>query len=207
MQELYERKDDLRNPFLQKFLDILLQVIKIQSLTNPIIVNKAESILSKTRKIGFSSQVTPRVHFPALKFFDISISMAESYTDLISDLAKILDILYNKIPWYQSSKSNCAEFLKGHVNAQLLGPLGLEKRKDIVIGLSLLAPNTEYPRHQHDPEEIYIALTSGDWSLGKNDWITQERGNLVYTPPNELHSMRAREAPLLTVWCLSDSNF
>ena len=69
--------------------------------------------------------------------------------------------LFSQEPtWYQSTKSRSLKFLNGHANTQILGPLGLENRDDVVIGISLLSPNIEYPVHKHAPEEIYLVLSS-----------------------------------------------
>jgi hypothetical protein len=55
------------------------------------------------------------------------------------------------------------EFAAGHSNATIVGPEGLETRKDVWVGVSLMAPGIRYPDHQHPPEEVYVVLSPGEW--------------------------------------------
>jgi quercetin dioxygenase-like cupin family protein len=93
-------------------------------------------------------------------------------------------------------------FRKAHANATLVGVDGLERRSDIRIGASLMAPGTTYPAHRHPPEELYLALSDGDWRNCDTDWWTPGTGGLVHNPPGIEHAMRAGEAPLFAIWCL-----
>ena len=195
---------DLR---LKCFLNDLSLAIKCQKENSPEIVRVAEKILQKTKKIGVPGRQLPRVDLPALRFFKESIAIAEGNSLPISNLSRSISALSEQVSWYQSTKSRSLKFLNGHANTQILGPLGLENRDDVVIGISLLSPNIEYPVHKHAPEEIYLVLSSGDWFQESRGWYSPGDGKLVYTPPNISHSMRANEKPLLTVWCLNGSKF
>jgi quercetin dioxygenase-like cupin family protein len=94
------------------------------------------------------------------------------------------------------------EFLDGHANATITGPEGLEIRSDVRIGVSLVAPHARYPDHHHPPEEIYVALSDGQWRQALDPWHEPGMGGLVYNPPNIVHAMRATERPLLALWFL-----
>ena len=195
---------DLR---LKQFLNDLSLAIKFQKENSPEIVRVAEKILQKTKRIGLSGRQLPRFDLPALRFFKESIAIAEGNSPPISNLSRSIAALSEQVSWYQSTKSRSLKFLNGHANTQILGPLGLENRDDVVIGISLLSPNIEYPVHKHAPEEIYLVLSSGDWFQESRGWFSPGDGKLVYTPPNISHSMRSNEKPLLTVWCLNGSKF
>jgi quercetin dioxygenase-like cupin family protein len=93
-------------------------------------------------------------------------------------------------------------FRKAHANATLVGVDGLERRSDIRIGASLMAPGTTYPAHRHPPEELYLVLSDGDWRNTDTGWWTPGTGGLVHNPPGIEHAMRAGEAPLFAIWCL-----
>lgn len=93
-------------------------------------------------------------------------------------------------------------FLNGHANASIVGPEGIEIRRDVWIGVSLLAPHTQYPDHHHPPEEIYIVLSKGQWRQASNPWHEPGVGGLVYNPPNIVHAMRSMDEPLLALWFL-----
>jgi hypothetical protein len=93
-------------------------------------------------------------------------------------------------------------FLNCHANATIIGPAGLEIRPDVRIGVSLVAPHTQYPDHRHSPEEIYVVLSGGQWRQGSNPRHEPGIGGLVYNPPDVVHAMRATEPSLLALWFL-----
>jgi hypothetical protein len=93
-------------------------------------------------------------------------------------------------------------FLNGHANASITGSEGLEIRSDVWIGVSLLAPHTQYPDHRHPPEEIYVVLSPGQWRQASEPWHEPGVGGLVYNPSNVVHAMRSAERPLLALWFL-----
>lgn len=45
----------------------------------------------------------------------------------------------------------------------ILGPGGIEERDDVWVGATLMAPLVTYVDHDHPPEEVYLALTPGEW--------------------------------------------
>ncbi|WP_418025672.1 dimethylsulfonioproprionate lyase family protein (plasmid) [Paracoccus sp. TD-10] len=90
----------------------------------------------------------------------------------------------------------CAE---SHANAMLLGPAGIQERRDIWISLSLLAPQTRYPDYQHAPEETYLVLSPGQFRKPERDWF-EPGGGSFFVPPNAVHAMRAEEEPLFALW-------
>ena len=102
------------------------------------------------------------------------------------------------------------QFMNGHANAIIIGPpstagtgpKGLETRHDVLIGVSLMAPNTRYPDHHHPPEEIYVVLSNGEWRQSNDPWHQPGLGGLVYNPPNIVHAMQSAEQPLLALWFL-----
>ena len=98
-----------------------------------------------------------------------------------------------------------ASFPDGHANTMIVGPSGLEDRRDVWVGLSLLAPGVRYPDHNHSLEEIYLALTNGQFRQGDGNWFAPGVGGTFYNEPNIRHAMASSTAaPLLAVWCLFD---
>jgi quercetin dioxygenase-like cupin family protein len=79
---------------------------------------------------------------------------------------------------------------------------GLEPREDVLLGVSLMAPRLQYPDHHHPPEEIYLALSKGEWRQEEGPWHEPGLGGLVFNPSNVVHAMRSADTPLLTLWCL-----
>ena len=95
-----------------------------------------------------------------------------------------------------------ADFAEGHANAMILGPAGLEHRRDVWIGVSLLAPRVRYPDHSHAPEETYLVLSDGEFRQGGGAWFTPGVGGSFYNVPDIVHAMRAKDTPLLAFWAL-----
>lgn len=123
----------------------------------------------------------------------------------LQELCASLEKLAPFLCWRTRSGDHTAsaDFSLNHANAMILGPGGIEERRDIWIGLSLLAPGTRYPDHRHAPEETYLVLSPGEFRKEGADWFEPGAGGSFYVPPGAEHAMRARdEAPLLAIWAL-----
>jgi len=92
--------------------------------------------------------------------------------------------------------------MSGHANTIVIGPRGVDSREDAIVGVTAMAPNLEYPDHRHPPQELYIALSDGEWRQNDSQWCKPGLGGLVYNPSNVLHGMRAGSKPLVAIWCL-----
>ncbi|RJL09657.1 dimethylsulfonioproprionate lyase family protein [Paracoccus siganidrum] len=124
-----------------------------------------------------------------------------------SDLAALLSAIRALSPrlfWRRRSGDQTAStnFPDGHANAMLLGPGGIEERRDLWIGLSLLAPRTRYPDHRHAPEETYLVLSPGQFRKNGADWFEPGIGGSFFVPPNAVHAMRSGDEPLFALWAL-----
>jgi len=119
-------------------------------------------------------------------------------------LAGSFAALQGRLTWGRRKSADPANaaFWNGHANAMILGPGGLEDRSDIWVGVSLLAPNTLYPDHNHPPAEVYLPLSPGEWWNAGMDWTDPGLGGFIYNPPGILHAMRAGDKPLLALWFL-----
>ena len=119
-------------------------------------------------------------------------------------LADALENLAPKLFWQRrmDRPSIHPKWPNSHANSVIIGDTGLECRNDVRIGVSLLAPYTIYPNHQHPPEEVYIALSNGSWRQNDGFWQTRGAGGLIYNPPNIVHAMKSNSDPLLAIWIL-----
>ena len=97
-------------------------------------------------------------------------------------------------------------FGEGHANAMIVGPGGIEERRDVWVGMSLLAPDVRYPDHSHSPEEIYLVLTGGEFRQADGAWFEPGVGGTFYNEPGILHAMASGDKPLLAVWCLFEAS-
>ena len=95
-----------------------------------------------------------------------------------------------------------AQFWNGHANAMILGPGGLEERRDIWVGATVMAPGTTYADHDHPPEEVYLSLAPGEWWNAEMDWTDPGPTGAIYNPPGIRHRMRSGGGPFLALWYL-----
>jgi len=108
-----------------------------------------------------------------------------------------------QLTWYSRKNGDGDDrFRSCHANAMLVGPGGIERREDLWIGATLMAPNTAYPTHHHPPEEIYLVLSEGEWWKESSGWFTPGRGGTVHNAPDALHAFRSGSHPLFALWAL-----
>ncbi len=152
---------------------------------------------------GQPSGEAPAV-LPACRYLDAALSNAASGPTAISALAHALRSLSPELTWRRSTRASPGNpwFRFGHANTQIVGPEGLERRSDVVVGTSLLAPHIVYPEHSHPPREVYLVLSEGDWFNTDAGWYTPGVGGVVYHPSGITHAMRSAAKPLLAVWCM-----
>lgn len=117
---------------------------------------------------------------------------------------RALRALSGRLSWARRASIHGAgpDFADGHANAMILGPGGLEERDDLRIGVTLMAPGVTYPLHDHPPEEVYLALTPGEWWNARMDWTDPGPRGLIYNPPGIRHAMRSGATPFVAVWLL-----
>lgn len=140
----------------------------------------------------------------ACRYLDRALDLARHGPAPVQDLAETLSALAPLLAWKHRAGSEAvgAAFHHGHANTWMVGPDGMERREDVVVGATLMQPGVTYPHHDHPPEELYVVMSEGDWFNEKAGWYTPGVGGIVYHEPGIVHAMRAGDAPLLAVWCL-----
>ena len=135
---------------------------------------------------------------------DRAFALAARGPEPVQQVAGALRAVDPRLAWgpRPGSEDSDPAFREAHANAVAIGEGGLERRSDVRIGISLVAPETEYVTHRHPPEELYFVLAPGDWWREDLGWRARPAGGLVHNPPNAWHAMRAGAGPLLAVWCL-----
>lgn len=119
-------------------------------------------------------------------------------------LGRAFAALEGGLHWYRRKTADPLDqpFFDGHANAMLVGPDGLEMRDDVMVGVTAMAPQITYPDHDHPPEEVYVALSPGEWRNAAMDWTAPGPGGIIYNPPGILHAMRSHADPFLALWFL-----
>ena len=140
---------------------------------------------------------------PAYRHLVPALELAMSAPETAA-LADALAALEPSLRWIRraGSEAHGEAFHDGHANAVIVGPDGLERRGDVLIGVSIVAPNVRYVDHRHPPAEVYIVMSEGEWYQEGRGWHTPGAGGIVYNPPNVVHAMRAGAEALLAVWLL-----
>ncbi len=142
---------------------------------------------------------------PVCALLDQALATAMASGSPAATVAARLARLAPNLNWYQRGGSETATpaFRNGHANAYIIEPGRVASAKDVTIGVSLMAPDLQYPDHRHPPAEVYYNLSPGSWRQGEGPWVTPGIGGLVHNPSNVVHSMRSSDTPLLAIWCLS----
>jgi quercetin dioxygenase-like cupin family protein len=143
---------------------------------------------------------------PACRNLDVAIASARLGGGEVAALADAIDDVAASLAWRTRGDAEQfgPEFVAGHADARILR--SVEGDRDIIVGLSLLAPRVRYPDHAHPPEEVYAVLGSGEWWHEGGTWHEPGPGGVVHTPPGAVHAMRSSAQPLLAVWFQVDAS-
>ncbi|WP_020209986.1 dimethylsulfonioproprionate lyase family protein [Gilvimarinus chinensis] len=191
-----------RSAKLQTFFDALYQSFA-RAKPSAEVTALAEKLFTRLEVPGDQHAPQPQ-NLPVCRFLQPAIDSAVDSGGATAKLATALgditpQLAWTPIPSYTEREDTLTD---RRANAEVVGSRGLELRQDIRIGVSLLAPHSLYPDHQHPPEEIYAVLSPGQWRQENGPWHSPGIGGTVHNTPHIVHSMRSASAPLLAVWCL-----
>ena len=93
------------------------------------------------------------------------------------------------------------EFHERYGWTELVGERGPIASEKIAVGFLLLGPETTYPSHSHDAEELYLCLSgAAAWRRGGEDWRDEPAGALIHHPSRVSHAIRTAREPLLALY-------
>ena len=190
----------------QRFLISAEAAIRHAADTDKRITEAAGRIFSALRTPAAQGASVAAERQPVCRHLPQALERARSSPGCIADLANAFAAIEPQLRWKTRPGVETHEFLNSHANANIVGADGIETRSDVWIGVSLMAPETRYPDHRHQPEEIYVVLSDGEWCNTDTPWHAPGIGNLVYNPPNIVHAMRSAQQPLLALWFLPTAN-
>jgi Dimethlysulfonioproprionate lyase len=154
-----------------------------------------------TQRSGSGSQLPVCSHLPRALAAARSHESLHSLLDRFQSIEPLLE--WRRRPTYDDTASE--NFAEAHANTMIIGPGGLEDRRDVWLGASLMAPKVRYPDHNHEPEEVYLVLSEGQFRQGEGEWFSPGIGGSFYNTPGIRHAMRSLEVPLLAFWVLRAS--
>jgi hypothetical protein len=113
-------------------------------------------------------------------------------------LVEDLETLANELDWRQTY--NNAEFgelfLENYGFSEWIGQRGAFMSERVACGVMLLGPDTEYPDHSHEAEELYLPLAGhAFWRLAESDWRVRPPGEWIHHPSWTIHAMRTSHEP------------
>ena len=170
----------------------------------------AASSLLETSFDKLSVRGVPRDSSPG------SLPVVEKYLDILTapdqffdpNLSRLAGAFLNLRPHLHWSKRGgdlstaSPNFEEGHGNTMLFGPGGLERRSDVWLGATLMAPNVRYPDHTHPPAEVYLVMNPGDLIHEGSPWLSPGVGGTFYNSPGIKHAMRSGDVPFFAFWLL-----
>ena len=100
-----------------------------------------------------------------------------------------------------------ARFLDNYGFSEWIGERGAFKSDAIACGVLVLGPDTEYPAHSHEAEELYLPLAGRAWwRAGNSDWRLRAPGAWIHHARWTTHAMQTEREPLLAsyLWRAGD---
>lgn len=146
----------------------------------------------------------PGKRLPVCDYLETALAVDTTHTVLRQLVTRFKDI-EPMLEWRRSLNQGgfaSQNFGDSHANAMIIGPGGVEGRKDIWLGVTLMAPHVRYPNHHHAPEEVYLVLSDGEFWQDGGSWFSPGIGGSLYNIPNITHAMRSIDTPLLALWAL-----
>ena len=143
---------------------------------------------------------------PVLRWLpDVKADAPAFSTTLVRELCRVAPTL----AWRQTYKVTDvgATFLENYGWTEIVGLSGELASQRIACGFLLLGPETHYPRHRHEAEEIYIPLSgNASWQQGDGVWRERLPGTVIHHASDEPHAMRTGARPLLALYLWHSAN-
>ena len=135
--------------------------------------------------------------------------LARSAAPKTRGLVQAVEALAGELDWRQTYTSvDFGEpFLENYGYNEWIGQRGAFVSDRVACGVLLLGPETEYPDHAHEAEELYLPLAGRAlWRSGGSDWRLRPPGTWIHHPSWTPHAMRTSQEPLLAayVWRAGD---
>jgi Dimethlysulfonioproprionate lyase len=124
-------------------------------------------------------------------------------------LVEAIEAVAQELDWRQTySKADFGERFRENCGySEWIGHRGAFMSDAVACGVLLLGPETEYPDHSHEAEELYLPLAGhAFWRSGEADWRLRSPGEWIRHSSWVPHAMRTSHEPLLAayVWRAGD---
>ena len=115
--------------------------------------------------------------------------------------ARTLGGIADKLAWIEKSRARPSSYVGDHCSVGIIGPQGMITDERFKFGIYLQTPETFYPAHRHEAEELYFLLSgTALWQKDAADFEPVASGSLIHHAPYQPHAMRTQDLPLLALW-------
>jgi hypothetical protein len=162
-----------------------------------------------SRATEAASAVSVRHSLPVLEWLPRAAQAAPAFSaelcEMLSDVARDLEWRQTYTQDDVTSGTIHAAFLDRYGWCELIAPRAATRSDRFACGVLLLGPETHYPSHHHEAEELYIPLSgTAAWRQGQGngngEWRQQRPGTLIHHAGFEPHAMRTGADPLLALY-------
>ncbi len=189
-------------------------------------VDHVKELVVLTQRLVFSFSAPPLQPFQdawPTRSEDVGASQPPSHSSLpvqswlprlasgagsFADLACCLGRAAASLDWRQTytEAQVGTQFLCNYGYAEIVGATAPLRGDRLACGFLLLGPDTLYPRHRHEAEEIYVPLSGiAQWLQGDDHWRSRSPGAIIHHARHEWHAMQTFGEPLLALYLwLSD---
>ena len=114
-----------------------------------------------------------------------------------------------QLEWRQtySAEDFGPEFLRGYGWSEVIGLRGPIASDRVACGFLMLGPDTTYPAHAHEAEELYLPLAgTALWQHGTGEYAAIAPGEAIYHPSWLPHATTTQSQPLLALYIWRGGN-
>ena len=145
--------------------------------------------------------VTP-AYLPAAEYLDAANKPTNPQARTLIDL---FERHKNRLRWEQSYRKDeglvSDAMLDGYGFAEIIGQRGPFVSERIRAGIGIWGPHIDYPRHQHEAEEIYVVLAGcAEFKVGSTRETWRNTGEVVYVESNTPHGFRTNAQGLVVYY-------
>lgn len=160
-----------------------------------------DNLLDLSRSNTRSLTPLPPLRLPACDHLDAALALGRNGPE--AGIARAITAIAPALRWTYSYPDDprWPGLASSVAFAQIAGPRGLVPDDRLLLGLTLVAPGTVYPRHVHPAVEFYLVIAgTALWQVGHTDAVARPPGSLIFHPSGIAHAMTTANEPLLAAF-------
>ncbi|WP_440111396.1 dimethylsulfonioproprionate lyase family protein [Paenibacillus sp. QZ-Y1] len=189
------------NRLIDTFLIQLHRRLEHYETNDSDILDEISQVLQVWPVVPSSGKLPSPQGSPVAKYLDIALTLGDTGAE--SSLAAAIRPLAPFLHWaFGYPPHPLHPNLESHVSfAQIIGPEDLGRADHLLMGLTLLAPETLYPAHVHPANEIYIPIGgTGVWTKGSEQPTPRAPGSFILHQSGMVHTTESKLDPVLALY-------